>query len=221
MMLTTENTLSRSAEPVRARTNSNVATPAHAIGDTLNLIETVQLVQTILCEAFPTTSFSISVTKNGNGSHLTIDWTDGPRDLQVARLVLPLQATRLVDGGKVKRVEHFMLTSAGRLTVHLAADRITLSRQFSDGAIARALERLAVRYSDHLAPDVRAAMTIDGYRAGRLQQLEVFGVHRTGSRRSGSNVQVDVDAMLAEATDAHGFPRSITGARLFVRRDTH
>ncbi|KML57064.1 hypothetical protein VL15_15225 [Burkholderia cepacia] len=221
MMLTTENNLSRSAEPVSSRANSCVATPATVIADTLNLIETVQLMQTILHEAFPTTSFAIAITKNGSGSHLTVDWTDGPRDLQVARLVLPLQATRVVDGGKVKRVEHFMLTSAGRLTVHLAADRVILSRQFSDGAIERAMERLAVRYADYLAPDVRAAMTVDGYRAGRLQLLEIFGVHRTGSRRSGSNVQMDVDAMLAETTDAHGFPRSITGARLFVRRDTH
>lgn len=221
MMPATENSLSRSTESVRVRTSSDVATPATVIADTLNLIETLQLVQTILLEAFPTTSFAIAVTKKGTGSHLTVDWTDGPRDLQVARLVLPLQATRVVDGGKVKRVEHFMLTSAGRLTVHLAADRIILSRQFSDDAIARAIERLAVRYADFLAPDVRAAMTVDGYRAGQLQLLEIFGVHRTGSRRSGSNVQMDVDAMLAETTDAHGFPRSVTGARLFVRRDTH
>ncbi|WP_321884127.1 hypothetical protein [Burkholderia cepacia] len=41
------------------------------IGDTLNLIETVQLVQTILSEAFPTTSFAISVTENGDGSYAT------------------------------------------------------------------------------------------------------------------------------------------------------
>lgn len=221
MMLTTENNLSRSTEPVRARSGSDVATPAAVTADTLNLVETVQLVQKILLEAFPRTSFAIAVTKKGTGSHLTVDWTDGPRDLQVARLVLPLQATRVVDGGKVRRVEHFMLTSAGRLTVHLAADRIILSRQFSDGAIERAIERLTVRYAEFLAPAVRAAMTVEGYRAGQLQLLEIFGVHRTGSRRSGSNVQMDVDAMLAETTDAHGFPRSVTGARLFVRRDTH
>ncbi|MGK8206744.1 LPD29 domain-containing protein [Burkholderia cenocepacia] len=221
MMLATGNNFSRSTESVRARTSSGAATPPKVIADTLNLIETAQLVQTILGEAFPTTSFAIAVAKKANGSHLTVDWTDGPRDLQVARLVLPLQATRVVDGGKVKRVEHFMLTSAGRLTVHLAADRIILSRQFSDHAIARAIERLAVRYADFLAPDIRAAMTVDDYRAGRLQLLEIVGVHRAGSRRSGANVQMDVDAMLAETTDAHGFPRSVTGARLFVRRDTH
>lgn len=221
MMFATGNNFSRSTESVRAHTGSVDATPPKVIADTLNLIETAQLVQTILGEAFPTTSFAIAVTKTGSGSHLTVDWTDGPRDLQVARLVLPLQATRVVDGGKVKRVEHFMLTSAGRLTVHLAADRIILSRQFSDHAIARAIERLAVRYADFLAPDFRAAMTVDAYRAGQLQVLEIFGVHRTGSRRSGSNVQMDVDAMLAETTDAHGFPRSLTAARVFVRRDTH
>ncbi|VWD44734.1 hypothetical protein BCO18175_07160 [Burkholderia contaminans] len=221
MMHTTENRSSRSTEVARARTGSDAATPAIVLADTLTLVDTVQLVQTILHEAFPATSFPITVTKRGNGSQLAIDWMDGPRDLQVARLVLPLQATRLANGGRVERVEHFMLTSSGRLTVHLAADRITLSRQFSDRAIEQALERLALRYADRLAPDVRAMMTVDDYRAGRLQLLEVIGVHRTGSCRSGSNVQTDVDAMLAETTDAHGFPRSATAASLFVRREIH
>lgn len=113
MMLATGNNFSRSTDSVRAHTSSVDATPPKVIADTLNLIETAQLVQTILGEAFPTTSFAIAVTKTGSGSPLMVDWTDGPRDLQVARLVLPLQATRVVDGGKVKRVEHFMLTSAG------------------------------------------------------------------------------------------------------------
>jgi hypothetical protein len=221
MMLTAETCSSRSTEPARARTCPDAATPAIALADTLTLVDTVQLVQTILHEAFPATSFSITVTKRGNGSQLAIDWMDGPRDLQVARLALPLQATRLANGGRVERVEHFMLTSSGRLTVHLAADRITLSRRFSDRAIEQVLERLALRYADLLPPDVRAMMTVDDYRAGRLQLVEVIGIHRTGSRRSGSNVQMDVDAMLAETTDAHGFPRSNTGARLFVRRDIH
>ncbi|MCW3611366.1 LPD29 domain-containing protein, partial [Burkholderia cenocepacia] len=104
-----------------------------------------------LREGFPATSFAVRVAKNERGTQLTIDWTDGPRDVQVARLVMPLQATRLADGGRLERVEHFMLTSSGRRTVRLAADRIALSRQFSDRAVERVLTRLASRYGDRLA----------------------------------------------------------------------
>lgn len=211
----------QNSESVRARGSRDSATAPAVLADVLTLVDTAQLVQTVLREGFPATSFAVRAAKSEHGTQLTIDWTDGPRDVQVARLVMPLQATRLADGGRVERVEHFMLTSSGRQTVCLAADRIALSRQFSDRAVERALARLASRYGDRLAPDVRASMTVDGYRAGNLQLLEVIGVHRAGSVRSGSNVQMDVAAMLAETSDVHGFPRSATAARLFVRRDVH
>ncbi|KWN80983.1 hypothetical protein WM23_20325 [Burkholderia ubonensis] len=209
------------AEPLQARCRPDAATEAVVLADVLTLVGTAQLMQQILREAFPATAFAISVTENVRGTQLTIRWTDGPRDLQVARIVMPLQATRLADGGKVERVEHFMLTPAGRQVVSLAADRIALCREFSDGSIERALARLAARYADYLAPDISAVMTVAGYRAGRLQAFEIPGVHRVGAYRSGSTLQTDVDAMLADSTDARGFPRSATAARLFVRRDVH
>ncbi|AOJ64689.1 hypothetical protein WJ32_19225 (plasmid) [Burkholderia ubonensis] len=209
------------AEPLQARTRPDAATTPAVLAGVLTLVGTAQLVQQILREAFPATAFALSVTENVRGTQLSIRWTDGPRDLQVARIVMPLQATRLADGGKVERVEHFMLTPTGRQVVSLAADRIALCREFSDGSIARALARLASRYADYLAPDICAVMTVAGYRAGRLQALEIPGVHRVGAYRSGSTVQTDVDAMLGESTAERGFPRSATAARLFVRRDVH
>ncbi|KVN20733.1 MULTISPECIES: LPD29 domain-containing protein [unclassified Burkholderia] len=209
------------SEPVCTRASSDVATHPAVLADTLTLVETTQLVQTVLREAFPATSFVVSAALKEHSTQLTIGWTDGPRDRQVARLVMPMQATRLADGGRVERVEHFMLASTGWQTVRLAADRIALRRQFSDRAVEQALARLALRYADYLAPDVRATMTVAEYRSGHLQLLEVIGVHRTGSYRSGSNVHVDVETMLAEMTNTHGFPRSATASRLFVRRDVH
>ncbi|TCW78655.1 hypothetical protein C5O80_30540 [Burkholderia sp. SRS-46] len=209
------------AEPLQARTRPDPATAPAVLADVLTLVGTAQLVRQILREAFPVTAFSISVSENGRRSQLAIRWTDGPRDLQVARFVMPLQATRLTDGGKVERVEHFMLTPAGRQVVSLAADRIALCREFSDGAVERALARLASRYADYLAPDISAVMTVAGYRVGLLHALEIPGVHRAGARRSGATLQTDVDAMLAESTDTRGFPRSTTASRLFVRRDAH
>lgn len=209
------------AWPVRAQDRDRIATPCAVLASVLTLVETAQLVQRILAEAFPSTSFAISVANDGDGSQLAVGWTDGPRDLQVARLVMPLQAVRLADGGGRERVEHFMVTPAGRHTVQLAADRIALSRQFSDAAIAQALTRLASRCADWLTPEARAAMTVAAYRANLLHAFEIPGIHRTGDYRTGSNLQTDVDAMLAATTSTQGFPRSVTAARLFVRRDVH
>lgn len=206
--------------PARAPRRES-ATPPAVLASVLTLVETAQLVQRILNEAFPETPFTVSVTRNEHGSQLMVGWTDGPRDLQVARLILPLQAIRLCDGGRHERVEHFMVTPAGRHTIRLAADRIALSRQFSDRAIEQALARLASRYADYLTADVRAAMTVAAYRADLLHGIQIHGVHRTGAHRSGSNLQTDVDALLDATTSVRGFPRSITAARLFVRRDVH
>ena len=205
----------------RVQPATSSATSSAVLASVLTLVDTAQLVQRILSEAFPSTSFDISVAKNEHGSQLAISWTDGPRDLQVARLVMPLQAVRLADGGRRERVEHFMLTPAGRHTVQLAADRIVLSRQFSDAAVARVLTRLASRYADHLKPEVCAGMTVAAYRANKLHAFEISGVHRTVDYRSGSNLQTDVDELLAATTTTQGFPRSLTAARLFVRRDAH
>lgn len=102
------------AEPLQECTRPSAATTPEVLADVLTLVGTAQLVQQILREAFPVTMFSISVSESGRRTQLAVRWTDGPRDLQVARFVMPLQATRLSDGGRVERVEHAHWAAGGQ-----------------------------------------------------------------------------------------------------------
>ncbi|MGS1024194.1 hypothetical protein GAS19_30380 (plasmid) [Burkholderia glumae] len=192
-----------------------------ALVTVLTLVDTAQLVQKILGEAFPSCAFVVSVHSTGSGTLLDVAWTDGPRADQVGRVVHPLQARRLANGGCAVAVEHFTLTPAGYRTVRLAADRISLTRAFSNAGVERALTACERRYRDRLSPDDRAAMTVERYRAGALSGVEIDGVHRTGGKRTGSCLQSDVDEILCGGTDVTGFPRSPTAAALFARSDVH
>ncbi|UVS88285.1 LPD29 domain-containing protein [Burkholderia glumae] len=192
-----------------------------ALVTVLTLVDTAQLVQKILGEAFPSCAFAVSVHSTGAGTLLDVAWTDGPRADQVGRFVHPLQARRLAHGGRAVAVEHFTLTPVGYRTVRLAADRISLTRAFSDAAVERALTACERRYRDRLSPDDRAAMTVERYRAGALCGVEIEGVHRTGGQRTGSCLQSDVDEILCGGTDVTGVPRSPTAAALFARSDVH
>ncbi|WP_186098553.1 LPD29 domain-containing protein [Burkholderia gladioli] len=192
-----------------------------ALVTVMTLIDTAQLVQTILREAFPATAFAVSIHTTGGATLLDVAWTDGPRADQVARFVHPLQARRVGADGRACLVEHFTLTSKGCQTVQLAADRISLTRGFSDASIGAALEVLEARYRDRLAPDHRTLLTVGAYRAGALRGVELEGIHRIGATRVGACLQCDIDTRLADSTDVVGFPRSPTAAALFVRRDMH
>ncbi|MEX3629513.1 MAG: hypothetical protein VB138_08525, partial [Burkholderia sp.] len=112
-----------------------------------------------------------------------------------------------------------LLTGASPRTV--ARKRHRAAADLCNNALTMVLTRLASRYGDFLSPEVRETMTVAAYRAGALKTVEIPGVHRIGEHRSGCTLQSNVDAMLGEMTDRHGFPRSATAARLFVRRDTH
>ncbi|MGS1024089.1 LPD29 domain-containing protein [Burkholderia glumae] len=187
----------------------------------LTLVDTAQLVQKILGEAFPSRAFAVSLHSTTAGTLLDVSWTDGPRADQVGRFVHPLQARRLANGGRAVAVEHFTLTPAGYHTVRLAADRISLYRVFSDAAVERALSVCERRYRGRLSPDDREAMTVERYRAGALCGVEIEGVHRAGGKRTGGCLQSDVDEILCGGTDVTGFPRSPTAAALFARSDVH
>ncbi|ALK35212.1 LPD29 domain-containing protein [Burkholderia plantarii] len=192
-----------------------------ALVTVLTLVDTVQLVQKILGEAFPSCAFAVSVHSTDAGTLLDVSWTDGPRVDQVGRFVNPLQARRLGAGGSTVAVEHFALTPVGCHVVRLAADRVSLTRAFSDAAVERALNVVERRYRERLSPDSRAALSVASYRAGVLCGVEVEGVHRVGAKRTGSCLQSDIDEILSASTDVAGFPRSPTAAGLFVRRDVH
>ncbi len=210
-----------SAARIEKESTSSAVQTNLALVTVMTLIDTAQLVQKILREAFPASVFAVAAHTSGGSTLLDVSWTDGPREDQVARFVHPLQARRTATNGRVALVEHFTLTPKGSQTVQLAADRISISRQHSDAAVQAALDTFEERYRERLAPDHRTLLTVAAYRAGELSGIELEGIHRMGATRIGACIQCDVDTLLADSTDVVGFPRSPTAAGLFVRRDVH
>ncbi|HDR8943117.1 TPA: hypothetical protein QDB15_000045 [Burkholderia vietnamiensis] len=202
----------------KARFNGHTTAPAaatspEALKTVLTLVETAQLVQQVLREAFPATGFYVKTQRDANGARLHVEWTDGPREQQVSKLLLPLQSSTPGQWGGTTPVEHFRLTAQGPKRVRLGADRITLKRKFSDGLVGNVLQRLAHRHVGRLDPETRKLLTVESFKKGALMAVVLYGVHF-----GGNTLQHDVETALHAHTDVQGFPRSTTAAGLFVRK---
>ncbi|MCA8148126.1 LPD29 domain-containing protein [Burkholderia vietnamiensis] len=202
----------------KARFNGHTTAPAtatspEALKTVLTLVETAQLVQQVLREAFPATGFYVKTQRDANGARLHVEWTDGPREQQVSKLLLPLQSSTPGQWGGTTPVEHFRLTAQGPQRVRLGADRITLKRKFSDGLVGNVLQRLAHRHVGRLDPETRKLLTVESFKKGALMAVVLYGVHF-----GGNTLQHDVETALHAHTDVQGFPRSATAAGLFVRK---
>ena len=189
------------------------ATSPEALKTFLTLVESAQLVQQVLREAFPATGFYVKTQRDANGARLHVEWTDGPREQQVSKLLLPLQSSTPGQWGGKTPVEHFRLTAQGPQRVRLGADRITLRRKFSDGLVGSVLQRLAHRHAARLNPELRKHLTVESFKKGALMAVVLYGVHFAGN-----TFHHDVETALHDHTDAHGVPRSATAAGLFVRK---
>lgn len=192
MMLTTENRSSRSTEAARTRTSPDAATHAAVLADTLTLIETVQLVQTILHEAFPATSFAITVTKRGNGSQLTIDWWTAPRPAgRAARVAAAGDAPCQRWQGRARRALYADVVRPSHSPSGCGSDHVVAPVQRSRDRTGAGASRVALRRS----PGTGRSRHDDGRRlpsrppaAGRghrgaSDRRPSIGIKRTGGRR--------------------------------------
>ncbi|MCA8287567.1 LPD29 domain-containing protein [Burkholderia vietnamiensis] len=189
------------------------ATTPEALKTVLTLVETAQLVQQVLREAFPATGFYVKTQRDANGARLHVEWTDGPREQQVNKLLLPLQSATPGQWGGTSPVEHFRLTAQGPQRVRLGAGRITVKRKFSDGLVGSVLQRLAHRHVGRLDPETRKLLTVESFKKGALVAVALYGVHFAGN-----SLHTDVESALHDHTDVQGYPRSATAAGLFVRK---
>ncbi|SDG93669.1 hypothetical protein SAMN05216466_106113 [Paraburkholderia phenazinium] len=218
-MATTQQTRTNNANrafpapqaPQTARVHGK--TTPQALKTVLTLVQTAQLVQTVLREAFPSIVFLVEAHRDANGARLHVEWTDGPREQQVSKLLLPLQAAHPGTFGGSTPVEHFRLTDNGPQRVRLGAARITVTRKFSDTLVGNVLQRLAHRHATRLTPEQRAGLTAEAFRKGALMAVVLYGVHWAGN-----SLHSDVETALHEHTDVQGYPRSATAAGLFVRK---
>lgn len=189
------------------------ATSPEALKTVLTLVETAQLIQQVLREAFPGTGFYVKTQRDANSARLHVEWTDGPRELQVTQLLAPLQSSTSGTFGGKTSVEHFRLTAQGPQSVRLGADRITVKRKFSDGLVGNVLQRLAHRHFGRMDPETRKLLTVESFKKGALMAVVLYGVHF-----GGHTLQHDVETALHAHTDVQGFPRSATAASIFARK---
>ncbi|HDR9236592.1 TPA: hypothetical protein QDB43_000276 [Burkholderia vietnamiensis] len=205
--------------PRTARVHSKIptapatATSLAALATVLTLVETAHLVQQVLREAFPGTGFYVKTQRDANSARLHVEWTDGPRELQVTKLLVPLQSSTPGTFGGKTPVEHFRLTARGPQSVRLGADRITVRRKFSDGLVGSVLQRLAHRHAARLNPELRKHLTVESFKKGALMAVVLYGVHFAGN-----TFHHDVETVLHDHSDVQGYPRSATAAGLFVRK---
>ncbi|HIH2744592.1 TPA: LPD29 domain-containing protein [Burkholderia lata] len=190
-------------------------TTPEALNTVLDLTSTAQLVLDIMAEAFPGVPVFVKTRQADDQTRIHVEWTDGPTEQQVKKLLLPLQSSTPGQWGGTTPVEHFRLTARGPQRVQLTADRITVRRRFSDGLVTSVLQRLAHRHVGRLDPETLKLLTVDSFKKGALLGVLLYGVHFADA---GNSLHTDVETALHAHTDVQGYPRSATAAGLFVRK---
>ncbi|ACR29480.1 LPD29 domain-containing protein [Burkholderia glumae] len=204
----------------KARFNNHPMAPATAtspaaLATVLSLVETAQLVQSILTESFGNTRFYVKTQQTGNHTRIHVEWVDGPTEQQVNKILLPLQSSTPGTFGGLTPVEHFRITPTGPQKLSLSADRISVKRGFSAGLISTVLQRLAHRHAARLNPEVRKLLTVESFKKGALLGVLLYGVHWANA---GNSLHTDVETALHAHTDVRGFPRSATAASIYTRK---
>lgn len=189
------------------------ATAPAALETVLSLVETAQVVQKILAEAFGKSRFYVKTQQADTHTRINVEWVDGPSEKQVLKLLLPLQASTPGTFGGLTPVEHFRITPTGPQKLTLAADRITVKRGFSAGLISSILQRLAHRHAGRIDPETRKLLTVESFKKGALVAVVLFGIHFAGN-----SLHTDVETALQAHTDVQGFPRSATASAIFPRK---
>ncbi|HDR8994455.1 TPA: hypothetical protein QDB01_000332 [Burkholderia vietnamiensis] len=200
---------------LQRQTPKATATAPAALATVLTLVETAQLIQSVLAEAFGKAGarFYVKTQQTDGKTRINVEWVDGPSEKQVLQLLLPLQASTPGTFGGKTPVEHFRLTAAGPQRVTLGADRITVKRGFSAGLISSVLQRLAHRHADRMTPDVRKLLTVENFKKGALASVVLFGIHFAGN-----SLHTDVETALHEHSTVQGIPRSATASAIFTRK---
>lgn len=191
------------------------ATSPAALATVLTLVETAQVVQQVLSEAFGKAGarFYVKTQQADDQTRVLVEWVDGPTEQQVKKLLLPLQASTPGTFGGKTPVAHFRITPTGPQTLTLGADRILVKRSFSAGLIGKVLQRLAHRHAGRIDPETRKLLTVESFKKGALVAVVLWGIHHAGN-----SLHTDVENALQAHTDVLGFPRSATAAAIFTRK---
>lgn len=109
--------------------------------------ETAAMIREVVRERFPETRFRLRWRRSAAGTWVGLDWTDGPTEAAVERLIGRFEG-RTIDGESIERLE---IAPGGRIVrTRYAVDLLTVTRLYSAEALHYAIvstrvDRHAVR----------------------------------------------------------------------------
>jgi hypothetical protein len=173
--------------------------------DYLSCAETAKLLRLALKESFAGVKFSVRSSTYAGGASIDVRWTDGPNSHQV-KAILDCFCGAYFDGMIDYKGSRYH--SLDGKPIHLGADFVHGSREYSDAAVARALRIASKRFG--------ATGTVEQYRNGTLWNTPVGGVDGWDHHW---NLQQQVSTELAKYTDRLAVGKSPTLARLKMTGD--
>lgn len=174
--------------------------------------ETAALVRAALKEAFPGVKFSVRSSTYSGGASMRVEWLDGPNCAQVEAVTGIFEGSYFDGGIDYKGSIYHMLDGQ---QVSFGADSIHCVRNFSDAAIAAAIDRVHRRYAGNFSDAGIEKPTVEQYKQGALWALQLPGLHLYGNQ----NVQAEIGQALHKRSDRLKVEKSPTAGRVFVTHD--
>lgn len=126
--------------------------------------DTAKMIRAALKEAFAGITFSVRSSNYSGGSSIRVGWSDGPNTAQVDAIVKRFAGSTF-DG--MQDLKSSVATVINGEPVHFCADYVFTSREYSDGAVQRAIDAVCRLY------DVQDDVTVAAFRRGALWGVRV------------------------------------------------
>lgn len=178
----------------------------------LSAAETAKLIRASLKEAFPGVKFGVRSSTYSGGASVYVRWVDGPNEAQVEAVAGNFKGSYFDSGIDYKGSVLHMI---GGQPTRFGADFVFVAREYSDAAVARAIERFARMFAGNLRRDCIEKPTVAQWRSGALLRLQLSGVHHSFSR----SVHTEIGEILAKTSDRLRVAKSKTAAAVFVAGD--
>lgn len=170
--------------------------------------ETAVLVRQALKEAFKGIKFSVKSRSYSMGASIDVRWTDGPNDAQVEAVISRFQGSYF-DGMQDYKGNCYHMMDGQQ--VSFGADSIHTGRDYSETAVARAINRVFARFAGNFARDGIQKPTVDDYKNGRLYTMQLSGLHHFGNQ----SVQHEIRRVMCKHSDRLKIDHSPTAAKVF------
>lgn len=159
----------------------------------LSCAETAKLIRQALKESFPGVKFGVRSKTYSGGASITVRWQDGPNSQQVKAVTDRFEGAYFDGQIDYKGYRNHLLDGK---PVSFGANFIFAEREYSDAAVARALQVNEARYG--------VKGTVEQYRRGDLYRVQVIG----------NDLQTLVGRVLAKHTDRFKVEPSATLKRV-------